>query len=183
MPYRYRRSYRRRPDTLTGGTGDTNPQYMGGQITMVVGTGVQKLEVPIPVMRTGMSMSRAQVLECLAVDFQVSAVNATVPVPAEVLRMGIYTRNVTSFNTLSDPNLIAGWSFRRGAAGDYLKLTETVSTSDGAGHGVVIPTNSIWFLAQAPDGGATNTSVVSFRILFRFRNVGIRQFTALSTVS
>ena len=58
-------SKRARSDTLTGGTGDVNPQTLGGTVTQTSAETFTQTTIPVPVNRVTSSSSFAQVIEIL----------------------------------------------------------------------------------------------------------------------
>lgn len=184
MPYG--RGYGGRRDHLTGGTGDTNPQTFGISVTQGGIDNNQETEVPVPVLRMGMSMTRAQVIEVTRVEFELPP-----PKVSEADLLLLYDVSLTSRSigpnvaTLADPNLLAKYSRRINyqLVGTGANLTVPIHNqvvsldlTDGAGHGLLVTSANLYF--QVNSVGTGIDGIFAFRVFYRFKQIGARAFAA-----
>lgn len=176
---------RRVVDSLTGGTGDVNPQWMFFFMDPAVsGTG-QEWAVMTPYNRLPRAGGKVTIMEVLKVEFQVpqAPVAGGAALDAHLV---CYVTTRAGGGSLSSNGLIANISV------DYLVPTAAlrggystanrvyqVDVSDGAGHGMLIATDSIIF------GGLGAASIwiagtgAHVRLLYRFKTVSLEEYIGI----
>lgn len=180
-------SKRRRPG-LGGGTGDINPQWFNMNVNTLAAT-YSDTATPMPVQRLN-NKSNSMVMEVLKIEFGIGGTQTIVPTAATAASLRWYL-TTTSFGT-TEPTVqqVTGKVLGRaridvlaaaGSAGqsaiDTLKL---VDLTDGAGHGILAATDSL-FLGTIQTG-ATNPSTAgtgTCRILYRWKNVGLAEYIGI----
>lgn len=162
--------------SLTGGTGDVNPQWLKISTTQSAADTFTSSTNPIPVQRlpTG---GKSQVMEVLKVYFFINSAQAEVDSSIE---MYLSTKSYTAAPSRTDGPLIA-WVKRQ------LILTTSGEVSidsplvfdllDGAGHGVLVATDNI-YLSVGSSGTSTANIGVCW-ILYRWKNVGLQEYIGL----
>lgn len=172
---------------LTGGTGDVNPQLLS--FTAVQSgadtTTTTTQNLPIQRLPTG---GRAQVLELLRAYVELSALPASASA-TETTDSILVNLSTTSFGTttasFSDPRVVfkvlraSRSAFT--AAGTYfaydLQSPIMIDLTDGAGHGILIATDSIF--AQVASTATGNTNTANIKLLYRWKNVGLQEYVGL----
>lgn len=169
---------------LTGGTGDVNPQYLMIHLLQTAANTYTEVEYPIPVRRMAMPKGRCQIIEILKVlvgfapgDFG----SATVAPHDYIYESQITTRSFASMVFLNDPNVIHYHKkiYSMGASADaYWEDPITCDLTDGAAHGLIVASQSLYFgVNTAGQAAAINADC---RILYRFKNVGLGEFVGLA---
>lgn len=187
MPYGHRSRYGARTrDPLTGGTGDVNPQVYGIVVAQTGNDVASETEIPVPVLRMGMSMSRAQVIEVTRVEFEVPF-----PLVGELDLVQLFECSLTSrsigasVSSMAEPNLLAKFHRRNiTQAGGTPASLSTIDTpaiitydlTDGAGHGLLVTSANLYFQQNTTTTGQTNSWGV--RVFYRFKQIGARAFAA-----
>lgn len=164
---------------LTGGTKDVNPQLLGGAVTQLAINTYLQSEIPIPVMRMGMSNSKAQVIELLWVDVFMPADN--VSGTAVRVTMQLATSSQTAIVPMSDADIIFArefWHTTLTSGAWSHEVIQRVTLHDGAGHGLIVAAPSL-FLGMSTQGQTLNQTV-RVKIAYRFKNVSLTEFVGLS---
>ncbi len=185
MPYGRGYGGTRRRDMLTGGTGDTNPQVYGIVVAQSGNDVGSETELPVPVLRMGMSMSRAQVIEVTRVQFEVPTQLLSAIDNNQSIEVSLTSRSIGATPaSLAEPNLLA--KFNRNnqtqsvtAASVYGYNQDNIITfdlTDGAGHGILVTSANLYFQQNSTNTAVTNTFGV--RIFYRFKQIGARAFAA-----
>lgn len=164
---------------LTGGTGDVNPQFIGMSVTETAANAFTQVEAAIPVLRQGMgNKAKYQVIEALWIEWQ-----ATIGDNADLSGriMQLTTRSFAAATSLDNSDLIAISEVRdqfTTSGRGHKQLIERYKLHDGAGHGVIIATPSIFFAVV----GISQTAALTARarLYYRFKNIGLQEFIGLS---
>lgn len=98
-------SKRSRSDSLTGGTGDVNPQTLGGSVAMSANDTFTQTTIPVPVNRVTSSSSYAQVIEILWVEFGLSM--APLNASNESVRAQLTTSSKSTAVGIDDVDMLA----------------------------------------------------------------------------
>lgn len=179
---------RGRDGSLTGGSGDVNPQWLSTSVTQSAADTTTTAQVNLPIQRlpTGGS-SRAQVLEVLRVVFTWPSYGVIGAVGESGDTMAGFLSTVsfgTTATTMSEPRVFAGFNnYQRGAftaGGTYGYVAQqeiTFDLSDGQGHGLLIATDSIFF--QANSGGTGSANTFRAKILYRMKNIGLAEYVGI----
>lgn len=172
--------------SLTGGTGDINPQWLSFTATESAADTTTTTTQTIPVQRLPQG-GRAQVLEVLRVGFLPSAF---VPIASatevtDTMQCMISTKNFsTTATNFAEPTVFAAMSVAQNgaftAAGTYGQNYDRihwVDLTDGMGHGVLVATDNIF--AQVQSSGTGISVSVLIKILYRWKNVSLQEYVGI----
>ena len=179
---------RQRTASLTGGTGDVNPQYLSGVLTMSAANTVTTLTLGTPIVRVGpQSGGRATIMEVLKVFADLPPIDLDAATATDrIIRLAFST---TSFGTtnalLGETRVFAAFEHRVRnaftAAGtgtlDVDNSPKTFDMTDGAGHGVLVATDNIFI--QGMTQNQTGVGVFQFKILYRFKTVDLAEYIGI----
>ena len=177
-----------RGDQLTGGTKDVNPQWLNcPTLTQSGADTTTTQEVNINLSKLPTSPNSAIVMEILKILL------TTTPLPniasvTEVLDQIVATVSTSTGGTtalaFNDSRVIAQLTQQqRGAftaAGTYANTLPGVleaDLTDGAGHGMLVATDSIFLQCSSTTTG--NSNVVSCKILYRFKKIGLTEYIGI----
>lgn len=165
---------RRVSESLTGGTGDVNPQILSANLTCTAGNSVTTT-IPIPIQRLPSGgAGRAQVMEVLKVLFMPTLSNETDASVDVVLS----TKNfgTTQANNY-DPAVFQRFGY-------FTKLTTSglvdavqppwFDLTDGAGHGYLVATDFIYAQTTTVTSGS-----MAVKILYRWKNVNMAEYVGI----
>jgi len=183
----------RASDTLTGGTGDVNPQWWTlPTITMLNVNEFVEDAVPVPISRLngGKRATTATVMEVLKVMFILSNVDQTFD--DTFSRKNIQIQLSTSSQRTNgifpiSPSVFAycGHTYLGLVADDpteqqfvvYRTDPNMQDLTDGAGHGVLIAGDYIYLGLDTAGFAAVGAATV--KILYRFKEVGITEYIGM----
>jgi len=172
---------RARMDMLTGGTKDVNPQFISVRLTESSANTFTQLERNLPVGRVGMPNNRAQVIEVLKVwceSFQGSVMVAA----GDGYEVAVATQTKAAIPDLDDPDVICKFARRiEGVAGGGFPLVNHIEVrdlTDGAGHGIIVATQSMFFTVIG--SSAPGAFDIKLKVLYRFKNVSLQEFVGLA---
>lgn len=197
---RTRRRYGGRASTLTGGTGDVNPQWFNidSPVNMtdanpVVAQGVSA-EYVVPIVQSSMMKAgRNSVMEILKVQFYVSGTMGTVN---PNYRVGVTTRSTSSSGgdlIPTKPHVLAATAFTAlaclggngAAAGTQFNCTYELNLTDEAGHGVIFAGQKLYLGIESTAASGTNTTPattsVRAKLLYRWKNVSMTEYIGVVT--
>lgn len=182
----------RNSESLTGGTGDVNPQwYTCAANAMDAPNTFSEVATPVPIARQHRSTSsKATVFEVLKVifitgnidqtfDATFSRKNVQVQVSTRSLQtLGIFPLNpaVIAFYTRTYAGLVADDP----ADQQFALVTEqpfVVDLTDGAGHGVLVASDNL-YVGLNTEGYLAATSCV-VKILYRFKDVTLTEYIGM----
>jgi hypothetical protein len=160
---------------------DVQPQLLPGSITQSGADTSTTQEVRLPFSRLGgMRAGMSRVIEVLAFYVQVGVL-ASVNAADSSLDLILSTANHgTTRATLSEPHTIGvfGWHSQLTTSGHpILKYGEKIDLTDGAGHGVLVATDSIFFQLNSVTTGATNA--LQFKLMYRIVEVPIEEYIGI----
>lgn len=179
---------RARSESLTGGTGDVNPQWFLLNTQTITGA-YADIATPMPIQRlpTG---NKSQVMEVLKVEWSFSNANLINPLGTASTSARGYI-STTSFGTAEPTNAQLGKVVSRrridvpavATVANTFAVLESVwveDLTDEAGHGYLVATDNI-YLGQVQTTASTNplTSGFQARILYRMKNVGIQEYVGI----
>ena len=172
---------------ITGGSGDVNPQWLTNSTTQSAADTATTSQVVLPVQRLPENNSRALVMEVLKVYFQFPTFGAFASANESTDRMtcALTTKNFgTTAISLDEPTCFAiGRIVRQGAftaAGTYGYQESAIVSwdcTDGAGHGILVATDSIF--SQVSSTGTGNANQVQFKILYRWKKVSLAEYIGI----
>ena len=173
---------------LTGGTGDVNPQWYRGKVTTTTADVAITAGFISPIAK-GIFAKKgmATVMEILRVVFTIPAY----PPVAAVLETSegrfccLTTRDHGIDVVFADePDIIA--HYRDGSIGAFTAggtyqmfdpVTICMDLTDGAGHGILVGSDYIYFQGDTVAFGVTTTW--RFAILYRFKNVTLTEYIGI----
>lgn len=178
-------SYKRRRTnySLTGGTGDVNPQFMNMFIQQSAADTLTQLAQPIPVQRL-QNAGRAQVMEVLKVFINSTPISTSATAAiSHSIRVTLGTKSGVA--SVNDPTIFAYQEKSNinafTAAGTGLLNKDVgpfiVDLTDGAGHGFLVGSDQIYVNIQSTATGQTNA--VSVKILYRWKDVSIQEYVGI----
>jgi len=155
--------------SLTGGSGDVNPQLLTGVITQTGADAITSGSFALPIQRL-QNQGKAQVVELLKAWVRW-------PVPPEAdsqIQVAFSTSDLgtAAAAAFNNPKIFAMFStvYRITTSGAVqINRQDGIDLTDGAGHGIIIATDQFW--AQVDSGTTSLANAVSFKFLYRFKNV------------
>lgn len=175
---------KRKASTLTGGSGDWNPQtysisvLQSGADANTVGT----FPTPIPRFGTGGSTT-SPVIEILRVHFFVddlAAIAAQTSLVCWLATSNLGT-TITGQAALLDPRTFAWLSldgiFATAAGFAYQTRSFEFNLTDGSGRGLLVATDSITMGVTSLNTGRTNT--IGAKILYRMKNITLQEYVGI----
>lgn len=174
--------------SLTGGTGDVNPQYLTGSVIQSAADVTTTLQVQLPIQRIASNApNQAVVFEVLKVfvHFPDLPVIGNVAETEDSIGINFATRNAgANPHNFATPAVFAFFDLTRigsfTAAGTYAIIQphdQMMDITDGVGHGILIATDSFFVQAFSAGTGAANT--VRFRILYRWKRVKLTEYIGI----
>lgn len=179
---------RTRGDSLTGGTGDVNPQLLTLTALTLTATDTFTIQQQsIPITRIPARGGKAVVMEVLKVYFDMPAPsggNFTATGQTILAYVQLSTSRVGLIDS-TDPNVFAfSDTDTRGAftAGGSYAYTQNnspvvIDLTDGAGHGLLVATDSLFFSANTVNYSVAATFVC--KILYRFKEVKLEEYIGI----
>ena len=150
--------------------------------------------VNMPVSRGTCVRGKATVIEILRVWFDFPTPVGDTPAPVtsletQVFRMLLSTREITATNTTNDPSIFARQTINfeqstGGNAPNYGMVWRDplpVDLTDGAGHGLLIATDKIYFTAFSVNFNIGTVEPADFgcQILYRFKTVSLEEYIGI----
>lgn len=171
-------------DTLTGGSGDVNPQLMTVVLNQTT-TNYTEVQINTPVTRLGSSKTKATIIEVLKVYFDLPSQPAiAAALTSYIAQFQLSTNSLTTY-TPADPAVFAFASIENRAAftaggtmGAIYQDPAVMDLTDGAGHGLLIATDKI-FYSLTTTNYSTGVGVMTCKILYRFKEVGLTEYIGI----
>ncbi len=171
---------RLRMDRLTGGTRDVNPQLLGANVVMSAANTFTETEVSVPVLRVTMQANRAQVIEILGVWFNYSGED--LDSASERYQAQIVTSTATAIVRFDNSDhVVPALDVQNNLLTSGASVTENVfyrDMTDGAGHGVIVATPSVFFGMNST--GLAAAAACNMLLKYRFKNVSLQEFIGLA---
>lgn len=176
---------RRRGESLTGGSGDVNPQFLSGSGTQSAVDTTTPVQINLPVTRVPQG-DKVTIIELLKVYWDIPHINGTAA--GDTLYNISAAFSTISFGTafpgFNEPNVFAFAQRTKlkafTAAGTYEDTVQdpmVMDLTDGAGHGILIGTDKCFLSVNSTATGNANT--VSFKWLYRFKTVDITEYVGI----
>lgn len=175
-------------NSLTGGTGDVNPQFMSGSITQAA-TNIQLTNAYVSPIAKGIfsSKGRATVMEVLKIFVQFSPyqdLGAGHATYARRIGFGTKEKDAGAVINCSVPDLFLFWEDNLmgaftalGSVTEQIKNCYVLDLSDGQGHGILVAGDYIYVTF-----GTTAFPAVSnafWKIMYRFKNVALTEYIGI----
>jgi len=173
-------------DVLTGGSKDVNPQYYNLLNTMVAANTFREGAFPTPIPRSKVTGERVTVMEVLKVFFNMGEADANPAAGGSVISITaqLSTASIAAGINTDDPRVFAFCQkVVRGAftaAGSYGMTSSepyVYDLTDGAGHGVLVATDNIFFGINS--SGYTAASSANVKILYRMKDVSLAEYIGI----
>lgn len=180
-------SKRRVADTLTGGTRDVNPQLLSGTVVQTANDVTTDKMIPLPINRFGgNSADFVTIIEVLKIWVDLPLLPASAIAGARLVQLTVATRNPTGAALdFEDPTviMIGGWRYDQAVASAvgitqiFMPKPMEFDMTDGAGHGVLIGVDALWFQTRSQGTGLTNAC--DFKVLYRFKTVSLAEYIGI----
>ena len=172
--------------SLTGGSGDVNPQYLNSLVTQTGADTFTQVTIPVPVPRFSQRGERATVMEVLQVTWNHSPfTSAAAGFTVEAIRAALTTKSFAAAPVLSEgtcfwmqEDVLYGAFTAAGSA--FAVDPDKISTDqldDGAGHGILVATDNIYLSLASAATAQANTAWI--KILYRFKEVSLSEYIGI----
>lgn len=177
-----------RGDQLTGGTGDVNPQYLSGKITLSAANTATEVTLGTPIVRIGPA-TKGKVIIMELIKLLVSLPKFDITNAAATDRSQFFSLTTASKGsavaTLDDPKCLAAISrelenaFTAAGTGliENSQSPAIWDFTDGAGHGVLVATDNLFLQANTTNQAAAST--FGFKLTYRFKEVGVDEYIGI----
>lgn len=180
-------------ETLTGGTGDVNPQSYTVAVDLPAVTGTGVVQFPLPIPRYPGSQNRAVVMELLSVEWYMSQLQPSAATGDTYnIVSGLSTnpgQPTGGTAILTDPRTVS--VFRR----QFTTLTSTAvgfqifspvleeydELTDQAGHGVLIATDNVYVRYSLGVTNYTPPDTLICKMNYRMKEVGLSEYIGIVT--
>lgn len=188
---------KRKPDELTGGSRDVNPQWMNLPVVQTSADQNQSTEFPLPVQRLAQRSGKSLVMEILKIVWDLPIFLPGANILCSFLAF-LSTKNpgltpgvgipVVTFNQLRAQGTTVDYINRQiitGLANDgNINIDEPVyhDLTDGAGHGILVATDNVYVNLVTVIAGSTGTGVASSclcKILYRWKEVSLEEYIGI----
>lgn len=166
-----------RADQLTGGTKDVNPQQFRMTLATAADTVFVQQGFVTPIVRLPGSAARVTIMEVLKVMFTIDQVMDT---NDEGFRMAITTSEPASMGRYSQGNTLFKFDQQitfTTSGQSYHPKSWIADLSDGAGHGLLVATDTIFLGVQCISTGSIVTTDVA--LLYRFKSVSLPEYIGI----
>lgn len=176
---------RGRGSELTGGTGDVSPQLLTMNVVMTAANTLTTAEIPLPINRFKEKSGRVVAVEALKVFFDLSEADANPAAGGSVLQISanLATASVGSTGS-TDPRVFAftqknirGAFTAAGTYGTAYWDPIVLDLTDGAGHGVILATDNIFFSVNSSNFVAAGNGVA--KLLYRFKEISLQEYIGI----
>lgn len=181
---------RSRSSTLTGGSGDVNPQlYSSPILTLGDPNEFDEISFPTPVSRLNnrSAGTKATVMEVLKIWCNLSNPDADISTSFGRLNSQLQV-STSSMNGIGvapqNPKVIAFFSRtylgKAAGGGTWVAVNDSPmekDLTDGNGHGILVATDSLFISADT--AGFTAVGAFNIKILYRFKDVGIQEYIGI----
>jgi len=171
-------------NSLTGGTGDVNPQILCSSVTQTTADTTVVGTINLPISRLPTSNGSAIVIEILRVTFIVT--NTSIPAGATVTQTRALTTNpsttMTPAQTFVDQRAVAVRYDQLTVATsvgfiDQAEQTADIDLTDGAGHGLLVGTDNLYLYYNSTNTTAATT--LTCRVLYRWKRVPLAEYIGI----
>lgn len=176
---------KRKGDSLTGGTGDVNPQTLTSPILSQSGVdSIDQFQLPVPIPRYPQQNGMQIVMEILKVNFYFTSVQlALSQLNRFLITLTTNPNKPPSVEAaIQDPRSISQYSLgvvTAAAAGQsVIPLDFTEDLTDNAGHGLLIATDNIYFVLATQATGLSSARGLC-KITYRFKQVTLAEYIGI----
>lgn len=175
-------------DTLTGGTKDVNPQWLTlTSLSQTVANTFVQQATNLPISRLPTRSGRAMVMEVLKVwfDFPAPLTGGFSPTGQTTVIYAVLSTSPVGTVDSSDATVFAyaDQDFRGAftAGGSYAMAFQSapvqLDLTDGAGHGILIATDSIYLSLSSLNASAI--AGLGCKILYRWKEVSLEEYIGI----
>ncbi len=173
---------RRYRDTLTGGTGDVNPQVIRASVEQLTLNSYAEKEIDIP-LNLPKSGTRATVMEILRIKILYNIVPGP-EIGSHKSSWQLSTTSLPQIYMIDNPLVIATDAMTTGTVTTgSVTVTSSLKTydmTDGAGHGYLIASDNLYF-SVATSSFVTNLQRMAIQIIYRWKSIGLTEFIGILT--
>jgi len=177
---------RRGGDALTGGTGDVSPQWLTfNSLLLSAANTYTETTINLPITRLPVPKGKAMVMELLKARFQVAAIDGNAAAAGGLISQFCQVNptsqaaiGLSNPQTFAQASLIARGAFT--AAGSYESIYRgdiECDCTDGAGHGVLVATDNLFFGANTV--GFVGAATFGCKLLYRFKIVKLEEYIGI----
>ena len=172
----------KRKDTLTGGTGDVNPQILTITATQTAADTTTIIQQPLPIPRYPTAKGRNLVMEFLWVDYYDIIATTTA---ANTTQLITITTNPTAFanslTAIQDARLLDAWwrvvTFAT-AVGFLEKPVERYQDlTDANGHGILVAADNLYVGTYSTGTTYANSAVI--KLAYRWKEVSLEEYIGI----
>jgi len=173
---------KRSRDTLTGGTGDVNPQMMKVQTLQSAADTRAVTTVQMPIPRLPTRAGRSIVVEILWIQYYWMNAASTAATNTSIVA-SVESSEVPAgeINTIRDPHTLSAWRYccntLTNASSQFYQPMWEDDLTDGSGHGVLSATDTLRFDVQSTATGQANN--VIFYMGYRFKEVALTEYIGI----
>lgn len=183
---------RRYGESLTGGTGDVNPQSYTLSFPLPVGAANSIVGFPLPIPRYPGTSTRAVVMEVLEVEWFING--TVIPSPGAGdnynITCGLTTASLapaSALDIVKDPKTISAfrrsWRTLNATAVGFAIFSpdqeESDDLTDRAGHGFLVATDNIYIQYNQGVGNYTAPSEIVCKLNYRMKEVGLTEYIGI----
>lgn len=175
-------------ESLTGGTGDVNPQYFNMTSSAAITTSFATTTVPTPINKFPEGSGRVVIMELLKAFIYFNGPPVAITA-GDVLSERVY---VTTKNfATTEPTNAADGTIILNAKLEYDSTAATASTgfinlqpitmdlTDGAGHGMLVATDNLYLGIIATTAARPYNLTVTAKIIYRFKKVSLQEYIGI----
>lgn len=176
---------RARSESLTGGTGDVSPQLLSVTVIQTAANTFTQSSIGLPIPRFNQAKGKAIVFEVLKVFFNnpLKDNNYAAAGESSVTQAQIATRSQAAISFVDPATLAFCEKEYRGAftaAGSYSSVLlepYTYDCTDGAGHGLLVATDTIFIGVNTSNFAAL--AGFNVKILYRWKLVSVEEYIGI----
>lgn len=166
--------------SLTGGSGDVNPNWFKISATQSAADTFTQTTNPLPVQRLsgGPGRKRAMIMEILKVCFYQTSAVAEVD---SIIQCFLTTKSYATQPPDTDGPIIARVRCANmiTTSGSFQpSWPMVIDVTDGAGHGMVVASDNLYLSVSSTTTGIANTFAAY--ILYRWKNVGLEEYIGVA---
>lgn len=180
MPKRGRGS-----ESLTGGTGDVNPQFLNMQSSASTTASFATTAFSTPINKFPEASGRVVIMELLKVFIDYGQF-ATTSVAAGSVKVYLTTKNFDTTQPsqqMADPTVVAfgelGYTSPSAGGTGIIYSPHVLDLTDGAGHGVLVATDNLYLGTVATTLNNPTSGQVQVKLLYRFKKVALAEYIGI----
>lgn len=177
--------------SLTGGSGDVNPQFLNASFTQSAANSTDTFTLGTPIVRVGAdSRGNATIMEILKIFWELPNINAAGAAQTfrgvDIVMMTSAPAATGTFTPFSNGKVIMNCRhstancFTAGGTGMTIwdQNPRVVDLTDGAGHGVLVAVDNLYFQISTV-GMPGQAETFQCKILYRFKTVKLVEYIGI----